>query len=166
MEIKFKKLSKDAIIPTRGSSGAAGWDLYSTHSAEIEGGTTQLIHTGIAVEIPEGYFGAIYARSGLATKHGLAPANCVGVIDSDYRGEVMVALHNNNNVAKLQQIQVDKDIYKTSVEYDYSSTKKISKGERMAQLIIQKFEDISLVEVEELSDTDRGEGGFSSTGTK
>lgn len=166
MKIKFKKLSEDATTPTRGSSYAAGWDLYSTHSAEIKGGTTELIHTGIAVEIPEGYFGAIYARSGLATKHGLAPANCVGIIDSDYRGEVIVALHNNNSPAKLEQIQVTEDAYKTGLQYNFSNVKEISKGERIAQLIIQKFEAISLIEVEELSDTDRGEGGFGSTGTK
>lgn len=166
MEIKFKKLSKDATAPTRGSSCAAGWDLYSTHSAEIEGGATQLIHTGVAVEIPEGYFGAIYARSGLATKQGLAPANCVGIIDSDYRGEVMVALHNNNSPAKFGKIQVTEDICKIGLQHDYTSTKEISKGDRIAQLIIQKFEDITLVEVEKLSNTGRGEGGFGSTGTK
>ena len=146
MEIKIKKLYKDAMIPSRGSEQAAGYDLYAClggfEECEISPNTTMKIGTGIAAEIPEGYFGAVFARSGLATKKGLRPANCVGVVDSDYRGEIMVALHNDDK--EPQTIQA---------------------YERIAQLVILPYLNVSFTEVNELSDTERGEGGFGSTGT-
>ena len=144
--IKTKKLRDGAHLPTTGSDGAAGADLYACLSNDmtiIYPGETLKIPTGIAVEIPDGYFGAVFARSGLATKFGLRPANCVGVIDSDYRGEVMVALHNDSNAAV-----------------------NIINGERIAQLVIIQHEHIIYTEADELSDTGRGEGGFGSTGVK
>lgn len=144
MQLKIKKLDPNAKLPIRGSEHAAGWDLYALNAEKIYPGKTKKIETGLAIEIPEGYFGAIYARSGLATKKGLRPANCVGVIDSDYRGPIIVALRNDhmNNVESFEE------------------------GERIAQLVIQKYEDLDIVEVDELSDTSRGEGGFGSTGEK
>ena len=143
-DVKIKKLSPDAIIPTYGSSDAAGADLYALidEPVTIEPGKTYLVKTGIAMEIPEGYAGLIYARSGLATKRGLAPANKVGVVDSDYRGEIMVSLHNHSDIPQT-----------------------IKKGERIAQLVITPYLRGVFNEVGELSDTVRGEGGFGSTGT-
>ena len=142
--MKIKRLHPDAIVPTLGSAAASGYDLYALYPCDLEPGSTYLIHTGWAMEIPDGFWGGIYARSGLATKKGLRPANCVGAIDSDYRGEVMVALHN-----------------------DSSSIQHINAGDRIAQLIFAEVWHPAdgLEEVEELSDTSRGEGGFGSTGT-
>lgn len=140
--MRIKRLSENAIVPTKGSQHAAGYDLYSTETISIRPHETALIGTGWAMEFPIGYFGAIYARSGLATKEGLRPANCVGVIDSDYRGEVKVALHNDTNTLKT-----------------------ITAGDRIAQLIVMDYFFISdFEEVNVLSDTSRGEGGFGSTG--
>jgi dUTP pyrophosphatase len=141
--MKIKRLHPDAIVPTLGSAAAAGYDLYALYPCDLEPGSTYLIHTGWAMEIPDGFWGGIYARSGLATKKGLRPANCVGAIDPDYRGEVMVALHN-----------------------DSSSIQHINAGDRIAQLIFAEVWHPAdgLEEVEELSDTSRGEGGFGSTG--
>ena len=143
--VKVKKLDERAILPTYGSPSAAGADLYALIDNEItlEAGQTTLVHTGIAMEIPEGFVGLVYARSGIATKRGLAPANKVGVIDSDYRGEIMVALHNHSD--KPQSIAV---------------------GERIAQLVIAPYLTANFVETENLEDTLRGEGGFGSTGKK
>lgn len=143
--VALKKLNDSAIIPTYGSEYAAGADLYACIDEAItfQPGETILIHTGIAMEIPAGYAGLIYARSGLASKKGLAPANKVGVVDADYRGEIMVALHNHNTVA-------------VSIE----------PKERIAQLVITPYLTAHFEEVEELSETVRGEGGFGSTGTK
>lgn len=143
-EIKFKKVGINAKVPTRGSASAAGYDLYADTEENliILPHETVLIGTGLAIELPEGTFGAIYARSGLASKKGLRPANCVGVIDSDYRGEVKVALHNDSEEAQ-----------------------EIDAGERIAQLILQEYIPMTFVEVEELSDAERGENGFGSTGT-
>ena len=145
MKINIKKLNENAIIPTRGSSQAAGYDLYACCLPEghviIEPHTTEKIGIGLSIEIPEGYFGAIFARSGLATKQGLRPANCVGVADSDYRGEYIVALHNDTN-----EIQV------------------INEGDRIAQLVIMPYLPVEFEEVDELSETKRGDGGFGSTG--
>lgn len=143
--VNIKKLSPNATIPTYGSEYAAGCDLYACldQSVTIEPHATVLIKTGIALEVPVGYAGLIYARSGLASKRNLAPANKVGVVDSDYRGEVMVALHNHGTTAQ-------------TVEH----------GERIAQMVIAPFLQVSFVETEALSDTVRGEGGFGSTGTK
>lgn len=145
MKVKIKKLSDLAIMPTRGSLSAAGYDLYAATSyiIDIAPHSTVKIGTGLAMELPEGTFGAIFARSGLASKKGLRPANCVGVIDSDYRGECIVALHN-----------------------DTDEMMSIEPGERIAQLIVMKYPEVAFEEVEDLSDTDRGEGGFGSTGTK
>ena len=145
MNIKYKVLNKLAKEPTRGSEYAAGYDLYAATDREISlfPHTTQLIGTGLAFELPDGYFGAVYARSGLASKKGLRPANCVGVVDSDYRGEVMVALHNDS---------------------DHIMT--IDAGERVAQLVLMPYVNMTFEQVEELNTTNRGEGGFGSTGNK
>lgn len=145
INVKIKKLNDNAIIPTRGSEYAAGYDLYacSDDLITIAPHSTVKIGTGLAIEIPEGYFGAIFARSGLATKKGLRPSNCVGVVDSDYRGECIVALHN------------DTDVYMSIEPY-----------ERIAQLVIQPYLSVEFTEVDELSDTERGVGGFGSTDTK
>lgn len=145
MDINIKLMNEFAKVPTRGSAQAAGWDLYAgvNYEVEILPHETVKIDTGIAIEIPDGYFGAIYARSGLATNYGLRPANCVGVIDSDYRGNIIVALHNDTNYRQ-----------------------KIAINERIAQLIIQPYLPVSFnVVVDDLSSTERGEGGFGSTGT-
>lgn len=145
MNIKYKVLNELAKEPTRGSEYAAGYDLYAATDKEISlfPHTTQLIGTGLAFELPDGYFGAVYARSGLASKKGLRPANCVGVVDSDYRGEVMVALHNDS---------------------DHIMT--IDAGERIAQLVLMPYVNMTFEQVEELNTTNRGEGGFGSTGNK
>lgn len=145
MKINFKKLNERAVAPTYGSVGSAGGDLYSAEENEvvIPAGETAFIGTGIAVEIPLGYVGLVYARSGLACKRGLAPANKVGVIDSDYRGEIKVALHNHGKTDQT-----------------------VAKGERIAQLVIAPYLFVEYEEKDELSDTVRGEGGFGSTGRK
>ena len=142
MKVKVKKLTDSAIIPTFGSVASAGGDLYNAgDDIIIAPSQTVLVGTGLAVEIPDGYVGLVYARSGLATKSGLAPANKVGVIDSDYRGEVKVALFNHSNEVRT-----------------------IAKGERVAQMVIAPYLKVEYEEVEELSTTQRGEGGFGSTG--
>lgn len=142
-KIKVKKLNKSAVIPTRGSDGAAGMDLYActTGTTVIMPHETVKIPTGLSIELPRGYFGAIFARSGLATKNGLRPANCVGVCDEDYRGEYIVALHN-----------------------DTDSPQTIASMERIAQLVIMPYLPFEFEEVEELTDTKRGSDGFGSTG--
>ncbi len=143
--MNIKKLNEKAITPTYGSAYAAGADLYACEGGEvtIAPAETRLIHTGIAMEIPEGLVGLIYARSGLASKRGLAPANKVGVIDSDYRGEIMVALHNHGT-----EVQT------------------VSDGERIAQIVFTPYMTAEFTVAEELSDTVRGIGGFGSTGRK
>ncbi|MBQ8308661.1 MAG: dUTP diphosphatase [Clostridia bacterium] len=144
--ISVKKLNENAILPTYGSEFAAGADLYALpDQGELvfAPNETKFVHTGLAMEIPEGYAGLVYARSGLASKRGLAPANKVGVIDSDYRGEIMVALHNHSGVEQ-----------------------KIAAGERVAQLVVTPFLKVDFALADELSDTVRGVGGFGSTGTK
>lgn len=144
-KIAVKKLDENAVLPTYGSNYAAGADLYALTDEEIVFAPheTKLIKTGLAMEIPEGYAGLIYARSGLASKRGLAPANKVGVIDADYRGEIMVALHNHSSVEQ-----------------------KIAPKERIAQLVIAPFLKAEFEVCDALSETVRGEGGFGSTGTK
>lgn len=143
--VKIKKLDENAIIPTYGSQFAAGADLYAClgETVTINPHETLLIHTGIAMEIPTGFAGFVYARSGIATKRGLAPANKVGVIDSDYRGEIMVSLHNHSEEAQT-----------------------IENGERIAQLVIAPYITADFILSDNLDETDRGEGGFGSTGTK
>ena len=145
IKMNFIKLNENAVTPTYGSEFSAGADLYACENGEvtIESGETKLIHTGIALEIPEGYAGRIYARSGIASNRGLAPANKVGVIDSDYRGEIMVALHNHSAVAQT-----------------------IADKERVAQLVVTPFLKVEFNETDQLSDTVRGAGGFGSTGKK
>ncbi len=145
MNVKIKKLDERATVPTYGTQYSAGADLYAVADSDItiKPHETFLIHTGLSVEIPEGYAGLIYARSGLASKKGLAPANKVGVVDSDYRGEVMVALHNHGEKEQT-----------------------ILHGERIAQLVIAPFLKAEFILSEELTETVRGEGGFGSTGTK
>mgnify|MGYP002527682109 CR=1 FL=1 len=144
--MNFKKLNENAVTPTRGSAKAAGWDLYSCIDEDIwiQPHETVKIGTGIAVAIPDGYYGAIYARSGLATKQGLRPANAVGVIDSDYRGEIIIALHN-----------------------DSENHQCVVPAERIAQLVICPYAFVyEWEEVDELDETERGTGGFGSTGSK
>ena len=141
--IKYQKLNDLAIEPTRGSAEAAGYDLYAATDfpINIPAHTTVKIDTGLAFELPKNTFGAIFARSGLATKQGLRPANCTGVVDSDYRGSVMVALHNDTNVEQVVQ-----------------------PGDRIAQMILMPYTPMLFKEVEDLSATARGENGFGSTG--
>ena len=141
--IKVKKLRSNAVLPTYGSAEAAGADLYACleDTVTIEPGETAFLPTGLAMELPKGCAGLIYARSGLACKRSLAPANKVGVIDSDYRGEFIVALHNHGKIAQT-----------------------IAHGKRIAQLIITPVLTPSYAEVEDLTNTDRGSGGFGSTG--
>ncbi|MBC8537752.1 dUTP diphosphatase [Christensenellaceae bacterium NSJ-63] len=142
-QIRIKKLREDAVVPTYGSPYAAGADLYACLEEEqvVSPGQTVMFHTGIAMEIPEGYAGLIFARSGLASKRGLAPANKVGVVDSDYRGEFMIALHNHSDVPQT-----------------------VLPGERIAQMVITPVLAAEFLQVEELEETQRGSGGFGSTG--
>ena len=142
-KVAVKKLREGAILPTFGSAQAAGADLYACleRDVTIAPGETAFIPTGLAMELPRGYAGLIYARSGLACKRGLAPANKVGVVDSDYRGEFIVALHNHG-----------------------AQTQTIAHGERIAQLVVTPVLIPEYIEVETLSETDRGAGGFGSTG--
>lgn len=141
MKINIKKLEPEAIIPTKGSDAAAGVDLYAPRALVIHPGSNGVINTGLAIEIPDGYFGAIFARSGMSTRKGLRPANCVGVIDSDYRGEIIVVLHNDTDIIRPVQ-----------------------EGDRIAQLVILPYEKIEFSEVEKLTNTERADGGFGSTG--
>lgn len=144
-DVRIKKLNEKAIIPTYGTEFSAGADLYACldDAVILAPGETKLIRTGLAMEVPAGYAGLIYARSGLATRKGLAPANKVGVVDADYRGEVMVALHNHS----LTEAAVEP-------------------GERIAQMVITPFLTANFVAADELEDTVRGAGGFGSTGRK
>lgn len=146
-ELKFVKLNNRAISPKKSSDVAAGYDIYVLfenpyEQVRIQPGATMMLHTGIAIEIPDNnVFGAVFARSGIASKRGLRPANCVGVIDPDYRGEIMVALHN-----------------------DSSDEQVIYNGDKIAQLVFMPFISYQFTEVDELSDTKRDDGGFGSTG--
>ncbi|MBQ7319805.1 MAG: dUTP diphosphatase [Clostridia bacterium] len=143
MKIQIKKLREQAQMPTRGSAAAAGYDLYACidEAVVIAPHTTAKIGTGLSVAVPEGYFGAVFARSGLASKQGLRPANCVGVCDADYRGEYIVALHNDSDEERT-----------------------VMPGDRIAQLVIMPFLPAEFEEVDELTETQRGAGGFGSTG--
>ena len=145
MKVNIKKLNPNAIIPTYGSPYSAGADLYACIDNEItiEAGQTVLVKTGLAMELEIGYVALIYARSGLASKRGLAPANKVGVVDCDYRGEIMVALHNHSDKPQV-----------------------VAPQERIAQMVIAPYITAEFNETDTLSDTVRGEGGFGSTGTK
>ena len=145
MKVRIKRLNERAVLPEYGSKGAAGGDLRSAEEGEVTilPHHTAMIGTGLAVEIPEGYVGLVYARSGLASKRDLAPANKVGVIDSDYRGEIKVALHNHGEKEQV-----------------------VERGERIAQLVIAPYVFADYEETDDLGDTERGEGGFGSTGRK
>jgi dUTP pyrophosphatase len=145
MKIAVKKLNENAVLPTYGSEFSAGADLYALTDEELvfAPNETKLVHTGLAMEIPEGYAGLIYARSGLASKRGLAPANKVGVVDADYRGEIMVALHNHSAIEQ-----------------------RVAPKERIAQLVVTPFLKVDFEEADELCETVRGTGGFGSTGTR
>lgn len=144
-KVNIKKLKDNAVIPSYGSGLAAGADLYACMDQKITigPGETYLVKTGIAMELPEGYAGLIYARSGLATKKGLAPANKVGVVDPDYRGEIMVGLYNHSGYPAV-----------------------VEPGERIAQMVITPYLTAEFMESEELEDTERGSGGFGSTGSR
>ena len=143
MEIKVKKLNDKATLPTRGSEYAAGYDLYAAieNNITVPAHSTEKIGTGLSFELPDETFAAIFARSGLATKQGLRPANCVGVCDSDYRGEYIVAIHNDTDEDKI-----------------------IKSGERIAQMILMPYIPMTFVETDELSESGRGQDGFGSTG--
>ena len=143
--VKIKKLNARATVPTYGSSSAAGADLYAclVSSVRIKPSETAMIPTGLALEIPDGYVGLIYARSGLACREGLAPANKVGVIDSDYRGEIVVALFNHS-----------------------SEERTVEDGQRVAQLVITPYVTADFILSDKLGNTERGSGGFGSTGKK
>ncbi len=144
MQVKIKKLKENAIIPTKGSKKAAGYDLYACLDREailIRPHETEKISTGLAIQPPEGYFGAIVARSGLATRFGLRPANCLGVCDEDYTGEYIIALHN-----------------------DTDEPQAITNKDRIAQLVFLPYISAEFCEVDELDKTKRGRGGFESTG--
>ena len=144
-KVKYIKLDPRAITPSYGTPFAAGADLYACmgEDVSIKAGETKLFHTGIAMQIPDGLVGLIYARSGIATKRGLAPANKVGVIDSDYRGEIMVSIHNHS-----------------------SETQTIADGERIAQIVLTPYITAEFTLSDSLDTTDRGSGGFGSTGEK
>ena len=142
--LKIRFLSDRAKIPTKGSAEAAGYDLYAANDSviTIKPHETVEVPTDLAIELPQGTFGGIFARSGLATKSGLRPANCVGVVDSDYRGNVTVALHNDSNDART-----------------------IGIGERIAQLVVIPYVTFdNIITVSDLSDTERGTDGFGSSG--
>ena len=143
MDVKIKKLNPNAHIPTAGSDKAAGYDLYACieEAIDIQPQKMAKIGTGIAITPPEGYFGAIFARSGLSTKRGLRPANCVGACDEDYTGEYIVVLYNDSNTIQT-----------------------VEPGERIAQLVFLPYISVNMIEVDELEETERGDGGFGSTG--
>ena len=143
MRVNIKKLNENAVMPTYGSPYSAGADLYACTDEEITimPGQTVLVKTGLAMELEIGYVALIYARSGLATKRGLAPANKVGVVDCDYRGEIMVSLHNHSDIPQI-----------------------VAPKERIAQMVITPYIKAEFEETDTLSETVRGEGGFGSTG--
>lgn len=143
MRIKVKRVSEYAKLPTRGSEKAAGYDLYAALEREVEIAPheTVKIDTGLQFELPDGYFAAIFARSGIAAKEGLRPANCTGVCDSDYRGNYIVALHNDSELKRT-----------------------VAPGERIAQMIVMPYLAVEFDETDDLSATERGAGGFGSTG--
>lgn len=146
MDVRIKRLYKEAILPTKGSPQAAAYDVYACitegdGTVAIKPHTTVKVGTGLSMAPPEGYFVGVYARSGLSSKEGLRPANCVGVCDEDYRGEYIVAVHNDSETERI-----------------------IRHGDRIAQLILQKRYDMDFVEVDELDATERGARGFGSTG--
>lgn len=146
MKLIIKKLYEDAMVPKQGTDKSAGYDIYSyldDDKKELNPGETYMVHTGICLKIPDGYFGGVYPRSGIASKRNLRLANCVGVIDSDYRGELMVPIYNDSNKVQI-----------------------IENKERIAQLIIQPYQNLDIELTEEFEDDSNRSGGFGSTGTK
>ena len=146
MNINIKKLHEDSIIPTRGTNESAGYDLYAyldSDKIEIKPGETKMVNIGISLEIPSGYFAGIFARSGIASKRNLRPANCTGVIDSDYRGEIKVPIYNDSSMVQV-----------------------IENKERVAQMIILPYLSVTFNEVDNLSESNRSDSGFGSTGNK
>lgn len=143
MQVRLKKLDEKCILPKYQTEHSAGADIHALETTVIKVGETKLIRSGFAVEIPLGFAGFIFARSGIALKRGLAPANKVGVVDSDYRGEVMVAIYNQSGVDQT-----------------------VEAGERIAQFVILPIYQVEFSVIDEMSDTDRGQGGFGSTGSK
>ena len=143
MKINIKRLSETARLPERGSEYAAGYDLFADLDGDMEipPHSTYMVNTVVAMEIPEGYWGGVFARSGLSAKENLRPANCVGVVDADYRGPICVALHNDGDVVRT-----------------------ITPGQKIAQMVVVPFLSVEFEEVAELSETVRGAGGFGSTG--
>ena len=145
IKVQFVKVREGAKVPECGSKFSAGRDIAACipdlERVIIHPGETVKIPSGLAVKIPDGYFGGIYARSGLSTKQGLRPANCTGIIDSDYRGEIIVALHNDSNEIRV-----------------------VEHGQRIAQLVIQSHLNVEFEEVDKLEETERGDGGFGSSG--
>lgn len=143
MKVKIRKLDNKAITPTKGSKESAGYDLYACIDKPIviHPHETEKINTGLSIQPPKGYFGAIFARSGLSTKQGLRPANCTGVCDRDYLGEYIVALHNDSNFIR-----------------------EINPNDRIGQLVFLPYQDIEFYESDELDNTERGTNGFGSTG--
>lgn len=143
--MRVMRIDERAVMPTRGSKEAAGRDLYAVcdRPVAIRPQETEVIHTGLVFEVPQGHFAGIYARSGMATNRGLRPSNCVGVVDPDYRGEVLVALYNDSDETQI-----------------------VCNGDRVAQVIVTKVYDVPFDEVYEVSRTERGAGGFGSTGVK
>lgn len=145
VNVKIKKLYEDTILPTRADNGSAGMDLYAhlndDYMRVIKPHTTEMISVGFAMETPNNTYGAIFARSGLSSKKGLRPANCTGVVDSTYRGEVFVALHN-----------------------DTDTPQQIMNGDRIAQMIIMEYPTVGIIETDTLSETERGTNGFGSSG--
>ncbi len=143
MKIRVKRVSPTALLPTRGSASAAGYDLYADldEDAVIAPHTTVRIDTGLQFELPEGYFAGIFARSGIASREGLRPANCVGICDSDYRGNYIVAMHNDSDIER-----------------------RVTAHEKIAQMIVMPCLSLEFEETDELTDTERGAGGFGSTG--
>lgn len=145
MKVEVRQLTEYAKMPVYATKKSAGMDLCAMVPDNmkwivVQPGRAKMIHTGIAMSIPDGYFGAIFARSGLAFKEGLRPANCVGVVDSDYRGEILVAIRNDSDVSKY-----------------------IKDGERIAQMVLIPYAQAELEVVDSLDDTERGDGGFGST---
>lgn len=160
MKLKVK-LTEGAPLPRHAKPGDAGLDLATMHALRIAPGETVMVHTGVWVEIPEGWCGLVLPRSGVASKHGLAPVNAPGLIDSGYRGEILVPLHNYAQAVKLDY---DAETNRFSLVFNHDATQYVEAGERIAQLVLVQHATCECVEVEKLDDTERGSGGFGSTG--
>lgn len=160
--IKVSKLSDDAIVPTKAYESDAGWDLYASENATVKAGQRNIIKTGISFEIPEGWCGLIWPRSGLSVKNGIDVL--AGVIDSSYRGEVMVCLYNTCDVNPIYNTCDINPVYNTETERYSLKDLKIKKGDRIAQILFHEVPEVKMVEDNNLSETKRNEGGFGSSG--